>query len=366
MAGQSNMRGHGYYRDPFTGHELCKEPQPHVFLYDSSERWRPFDRDPSHQLHQSPRSVHHTLPDPTVRDPHLLETRGASLAVGFANMYRAIMPDVPLGLIASAHGGTSLSDWQRPAELNTQTADTTLYGAMWDRIQQVHSVAGILWYQGESDTSNKQDADTYLDRFQHWLSTLRADLEQPNLPLVFVQIGPHRVNVPAMMEHWKTVQDAQFQLMGSCPFTAGVASLDVDLDDRLHLSACGLSSVGKRLAIAAHKAKQGQGHQATPLPDKAYLETTPSGHTSIVVEFKYLHKPWHLKAYEQVFGFSIESSKIALLKTIVCDDSKGSVRLYLSDKPDTPFTICYGMHQSMVNLVTLDGMALPAFKLKVY
>lgn len=371
MAGQSNMRGHGYLTDRFTHQSHQSSVLSNVHLFNSQEAWQ-VASDPTHRLALSPRQVHHTLPDPTVKHPELLECRGASLGLAFAGHYQELEGhSVPVGLIASAHGGTSLNDWKRPDEINADTANTTLYGAMVDRIRKVGQVAGILWYQGESDTTNKEDASTYYARFQEWMKVLRQDAGQ-SMPFVFVQIGAHRVDVPEMVAGWMEVQDAQVKLFDhGHPNTAGVASLDGGLDDRLHLSAVALKKVGKRLARAAHDAKQGLGSSATPLPWRARLEIAEIKNTppSIVLEFKHMESnKWKNNPGEEIFGFEVvfkeEEEKVTLLSAQVQEDRR-TIRLYLSDPIQTPISVRYGMNQKAINLIAVNGMTLPAFTIDI-
>ncbi|KAI8327884.1 SGNH hydrolase-type esterase domain-containing protein [Blakeslea trispora] len=366
MAGQSNMRGHGLYYNPFTQQDLREESShPQLFLFNSSEEWQPFTRDPSHRLASSPRTVHHTLPDPTVRNPTLLTYRGASLTNGFANTYQMLHPNIPLGLIACAHGGTSLYDW-RPT---VNESDTSLYGAMIDKIKKNgNHIRGILWYQGESDATDPSFASHYAHTFKHWLSSVRTDLQNPNLPVVIVQIGPHRLDKPDMVDLWNIVQDQQCQLFGLTPYTAGITSIDADLDDRLHLSAKSLSVIGKRLAYAAEKASLGQGPRATPLPSCAYCETFTFDKLTImtvVVKFKYLDTPWQLTQNQPVFGFSVAASRtnepVGLLKAMMDDPEEGTVRLHLINPTKADLVIHYSLLAGPCNLVTTDGRALPAF-----
>ncbi|OAD06763.1 carbohydrate esterase family 6 protein, partial [Mucor lusitanicus CBS 277.49] len=164
------MRGHGYQIDPYTNCTLIEQGQLGTHLYDSKEEWTRA-KEPLHQLYLSPRTY-----------------RGASLGLSFAKEYREKLSNVPVGLVASAHGGTSLNDWKRPDTLDEDSEDKTLYGAMMARIKAVGGrIAGILWYQGESDTTVAEDALTYRDRFRLWMDTLRQDLRDPTLPIAFVQ-----------------------------------------------------------------------------------------------------------------------------------------------------------------------------------
>ncbi|CAO3618244.1 unnamed protein product [Mucor hiemalis] len=329
MAGQSNMRGHGFLKTPF-GDEPPHKRLDHVHLFDSTETWR-VNSDPTHALYLSKRTVHHTLPDPTVRNPKLCEFRGASIGPSFGAHYER---GVPIGLIASAHGGVSLKDWKRPTTLDENTYNTTLYGAMMDRICKIGgNIAGILWYQGESDTLCSQDAQTYGERFQHWLQLLRADIS-PKLPVVLVQLGQHRIDVPATIENWKTVQNEQRRLMDTEPYLVGVASLDCGLDDRLHLSKDGLDILGRRLALAASLALRGQ--QATPSPKSAMYEKMVciprelEVHT-IKIDFELPENFQFQSGGTDVLGFEVlGSSNISVLRTRI---ENNSIRLYLTGEP---------------------------------
>jgi hypothetical protein len=375
MAGQSNMRGHGYLKDAFrsdTDDEENKEPFSSCHLFDSTETWR-VASDPSHCLQLSKRTVHHALPDPTVRNPEICQYRGASLAPAFGSTYSSNTKDqVPVGLIASAHGGVSLQDWKRPSELNTETYNTTLYGAMIDRINQVGNyIAGVLWYQGESDTLVSRDAETYGQRFQEWIKILRLDLKRPNLPIVFVQLGPHKLDVPETIKNWMTVQDQQIQLMGIDNYITGVASRDCILDDRLHLSKDGLSLLGKRLAIAALLAIEGKAKLATPLPKTAIYEKIPLipgllQVDSIKLEFDL---PPNFEFYADglnVIGFEIENQQNVVILRACIEQDKQSIRLYLSDNPipteEETATISYGMNQQEINLNLNQDSILPVFR----
>ncbi|KAG0737299.1 hypothetical protein G6F16_012147 [Rhizopus arrhizus] len=366
MAGQSNMRGHGFLCNPFDNQSLVISPVNSICLYASNENWREA-AEPTHNLFTSPRAVHHTLPDPTVANPDICKFRGASLGLAFAKEYQRLNNGIPVGLVACAHGGTSLEDWQRPEEINKNTAQNTLYGAMIDKIHAIgNHVAGILWYQGESDAVNLEASKTYYERFRHWLDLLRADT-RADMPVAFVQIGAHRIDRPEGIEAWKNVQEHQRKLFGYKSITAGVASLDCSLDDRVHLSASGLIKVGKRLAHAAIEAVKKTAEFTTPICEAAaceQIELIPSVLSVYSIKLSFSHMEnleWICN--EQIEGFELNNCENNVV--IVNAKVEGKrVRLYLSHKPTTSDTLylSYGMNQQKATLVTTGGSALPAFK----
>ncbi|CAO3609283.1 unnamed protein product [Mucor fragilis] len=349
MAGQSNMRGHGYQIDPYTNRSLIEQGQPGIHLYNSKEEWA-IAKEPLHQLYLSKRTVHHTLPDPTVKNPKLLEYRGASLGLSFAKQYQQENPNVPVGLVASAHGGTSLNDWKRPDTLNDDAQDTTLYGAMLARIKAVGGcIAGILWYQGESDTNAAADASTYKERFRLWMRVVREDVGNATLPIAFVQIGPHAIDVEETKKNWELVQLAQFDLMTEQDYTAGVASIDCSLDDRLHLSAAGLKIVGRRLAIVASRLlHSSQGTVSFPnyVFCAQYQEPITPGLTGKV-------PPCILFTVNQAWPNE------GLVEDI---EGGNQIRIWISHKPKTELLLTYGLTYPLFDS---SNKGWPAFRIKV-
>lgn len=371
MAGQSNMRGHAFYNDPFTGESYIPEPIPSVHLFQSNETWA-IATEPTHRLHESPRRVHKTLPDPTVRNPQILESRGVSLGLFFAKAYQEKNDNVPLGLVASAHGGTSIEQWNEYQWIREDVEDAyqdTLYGAMLGRIKKVGGhVAGVLWYQGETDGCS-EDNDLYAAGMMQLFEAMRRDIH-PNLPIVCAQIG-RLVSNDVDDWRWSTVAELQLR---DCeqegPFTAAVASVDCELDDKIHLSAHGLKTVGYRMAVGATLARIGKGQEASPKVDRiVYEETNQSGVVvrSLKVTFKYLDR-W--KLVDKVYGFSLRDraknyGEASFIYASRIEEDDQSVRLLLSPQIEAirehldKLVVWYGYGKNPVcNLTTISGMAL--------
>ena len=244
LAGQSNMEGSADLVD-------LEAPHPRVHSFQSREEWAAAE-EPLHWLNESPRPVHHALsgmemPDsPAPRDS--ARAKGAGLGLTFAKaMVEAT--GVPIGLIPSAHGGTSMQQWE-PSRKNL--GGGSLYGATLARVQAVGGkVAGILWYQGESD-SNPTDAAVYERRMADLVQSFRSDLGQPDLPFLFVQLGGF-VTDPAvdLVRGWNSIRESQRTLAQTIPHSAVVSAIDLGLDDGIHIDTAGLKTLGCRLAAAA-------------------------------------------------------------------------------------------------------------------
>lgn len=369
MAGQSNMRGNGFYDDPW--HHYAEQEddttsvvkQYYQSLFNSSEIWQPLEHEPTHRLDASIREVDFNLSDPS-RAEGYYKVRGVSPGLAFARAYDSNMP---VGLLATAHGGTTLDEWA-PAPLG----NTTLYGAMLARLARIENhIAGILWYQGESDATESNSID-YQQRMEDWLTHLRNDLARPQLPFVQVQIARHYMVGESDMA-WSTVRNAQQNMVRQTTdhYRATVSSLDGEMDDRIHLSLSGQNKVGHRLARAAILARDGKGPTATPLFANATLESLQVNGvnqnwatlTSLLLRFDNVDA-W--KKVDRVFGFTLHASDGTPIPVIYKARIEGPhVRLYLTNearnyKGDIFLYYGYGTTPD-VNLETVSDRGLLAF-----
>ena len=298
LAGQSNMEGVGGLVDVET-------PSPFVRSFQSRERWAVAE-EPLHWLEESPRPVHHRLRglaplsgEPGPRDP--ARSTGAGLGLTFAKARHA-RTGVPIGLIPSAHGGTSMQQWDPALRA---LGGESLYGATCERVRAVGGrVAGILWYQGESD-ANPADAARYKDRLTDLVGAFRADLGQPDLPFYYVQIGRYIADpLPAAVEGWNGIREAQRTWSGTLPHTAVVSAIDLELDDSIHIGTRGLRRLGGRLAGAA------DGH---PGPDLASARIEADGWR---VRATLRDPRGGLRSLGRPSGFTVRDARGELLRVI--------------------------------------------------
>jgi sialate O-acetylesterase len=137
LGGQSNMQGCGLQKSRLPG-------KPMVRAFYMTDEWDTAV-DPIHNLWEAIDPVHGGSP---TNPPN--KTTGVGPGVAFGQeLYK--WTGVPQGLIACAHGGTSMSQWD-PAKKSL--GGGSLYGASIRRlIKNGGRVAGIAWYQGESDAT---------------------------------------------------------------------------------------------------------------------------------------------------------------------------------------------------------------------
>jgi sialate O-acetylesterase len=273
LAGQSNMEGVGDLVD-------VTPPNFRVMLLGMDGKWAQAE-EPLHWLVDSPDPVHSG--DPKTRADrsaatHKRRTKGAGLGLPFA-VALTEATGIPIGLVACAHGGTSMGQWD-PAKKGE--GGNSLYGSM---IRQTTLAGGkfkgMLWYQGESDAmSSPETWQAYGKNLANFISAVRQDFGQPELPVYFVQLG--RFVNPRDPAGWNSVREAQRLLPERVPNTAVISVLDLELDDGIHVGTKGLERAGQRLARIAERELFGQVGATTPTLDRVYK----SGPRTLVVKFK--------------------------------------------------------------------------------
>ena len=230
LAGQSNMSGRGAL-GPQIPPELS--PDPNISVYGNDGQWRvaaePLDR-ADNQV-----------------DAISVDTQaGVGPGLVFAKALRQANPKRKVILVPCAKGGSFMAQW-RP-----NNSRATLYGSCLARIREVQGqgrLAGILWYQGESDARDILNAQLWPHRFSHLINQFRADLNANALPVLLIGLGdqPQVGRFADQFPHWKFVQDAQSKFVMADVRYVSAAGLP-KLDDDLHLSTPGQIKLGQSAA----------------------------------------------------------------------------------------------------------------------
>ena len=227
IAGQSNSAGYG--RGP-----VFDAPELGVHVLRNSEQWALA----THPLNESTDTRHAVNREAA--------NSGHSPYLRFGKRLQAAS-GVPIGLIQTSLGGSPLQQWN-PTEPGTPS----LYDNM------LHCVAlaggrarGVLWYQGESDTSPEASV-TYLSRFTKTVTSWRKALKNPDLLVLTVQLN--RCFFASGEEGdrgWSTVREAQRQAARTIPGVTISPTFDLTLSDMIHISSEGNLVLGDRMAQCA-------------------------------------------------------------------------------------------------------------------
>jgi sialate O-acetylesterase len=290
LGGQSNMQGCGLQKFRLPG-------KPMVRAFYMTDEWDTAV-DPIHNLWEAIDPVHGGSP---TNPPNKVTGVGPGVAFG-QELYK--LTGVPQGLIACAHGGTSMSQWD-PSQKSL--GGGSLYGASIRRlIKNGGRIAGIAWYQGESD-ANTDAAPLYTQRMKTLIRSFRRDAGDAKLPFVLVQIS-RVVSMGFPAASWNSVQDQQRTLQDEVSHVATVPAIDLMFDDGIHIGAQGCHRLGKRLAQAMATLKWGRKFGKPPIR----LRGVEIGHdrvhgwTEVIATFDNVEG--QLRSGDRPAGFAITDS----------------------------------------------------------
>jgi sialate O-acetylesterase len=382
LAGQSNMSGCGR----FTG---FLPPDQNITMLNMDDRWITAV-DPLHRIYDSNspvirryfKQVHKGTDETFLENRRALHTRPSDaflMGVGMGHFFAAQIRgqiDIQIGLVPCAYGGTLMSDWD-PA--NRSDPNGSLYQYMLDRIAAADGkIDGVLWSQGEGDGCYPEKARNYQKNMLNFIDTLRRDTNSPDLPFFIVQTGRFCTGPsPQPGPDWEIVRDAQRRIADLRHGVYVIASLDVPLDDPIHISAAGHARTGKRLAeIALSKVYHVPGH-ANPIRLASIEYVDPNRITSppcfpkpIQMRIKFEGVNGKLTAQGRPTGFEFRSTPSAknrpMFYRVEFDVNEPAMIILWLAQPEGPLepglTLIYGGGMDpYVNIVDEFDMPVPAF-----
>lgn len=221
LVGQSNMAGRGVVE----AQDLAVNPR--VLMLSKDGQWVP------------------------AVDPLHFDKAAAGVGLGktFGQLIAAANPDVTIGLIPCAVGGSPIDSWQ-PGVFYPPTKSHP-----WDDMVKRAELAlpagtlkGILWHQGESD-STAALAPTYAAKLHDLVKRLRTLVKSPEVPFIAGQMGQFD-GVPWSPEK-KAVDQAHRDLPKEVPHTAFVTAEGLHhKGDKVHFDSAAYRELGKRYAAA--------------------------------------------------------------------------------------------------------------------
>ncbi|KAF7138222.1 hypothetical protein RHSIM_Rhsim07G0224600 [Rhododendron simsii] len=220
LAGQSNMSGRGGVTNgtwdgfvpPGCG------PNPSVLRLAANLTWVP-------------------AAEPLHKDIDVNVTAGVGPGMSFANALLAYDPGLGVvGLVPCAIGGTKISQWVRGSFLYDQLVRRAGAAA-----RGGGKIQAMLWYQGESDTVDEEDAESYKGRLEKFFEDLRSDLQSPSLPIIQVAIAS------AQGPFIEKVREAQLRLDLANVKCVDAKGLELGRD-HLHLTTSAEAQLGGMLA----------------------------------------------------------------------------------------------------------------------
>jgi sialate O-acetylesterase len=181
----------------------------------------------------------------------------SALAYHFGAKLNKVL-DVPVGLIQTAWGGSSVEAWMDGQTLSTfgiklptempdkykNLVPSLLYNGMLNPYVP-YSIRGVIWYQGES---NVYEPEEYKKLFPALIGSWRSKWGKEKMPFYFVQIAPfsYKKNQPVNSAF---LREAQMQTMLNVNDTGMAVTLDIGDCNNIHPAEKKL--IGERLVAWA-------------------------------------------------------------------------------------------------------------------
>jgi hypothetical protein len=230
LAGQSNMVGWAPIPDG-------EKTDPRIYVFGKDYHWRIAD---------------HPIEDAFNQVDMVSENRiagfGPAMDFAFAGLERH--PDIVIGVIPCAKNSSAIIQWQR------DLSDQSLYGSCLKRAQAASvmgEISGLLFFQGEEDALDpiqypqpEPHPGDWARLFSAFMADFRADLDQPNLPVIYAQLGSN--SALADFPKWVIVKEQQASV--TLPMTDMIVTDDLPLMDGLHFTTDSYRVIGKRFAEA--------------------------------------------------------------------------------------------------------------------
>jgi hypothetical protein len=189
---------------------------------------------------------------------------GTCFAESFAKAYADEHPDVDVGIIPCADGGTSLSQWKEGSLLFDNAVACTKLAMRTSRL------VAILWHQGEGDCS-KECSEEYFDRLTEMVNALRRQLGAEDVPFIVGGLGDYLVKYPAPnLGQWYGAVNAQLMRYAESDARVAYASAEglTPNPDNLHFNHRSLMEFGLRYYAAFRTVEKTE----TPAEEKPVTE----------------------------------------------------------------------------------------------
>ena len=210
LMGQSNMSGRASYSSA-EGADMDR-----TYLFNNNNRW---------SIASNPLNKYAILGDSS-----------SQVAMGpsyyFAKTLNQYIPDLQLGLVVNAKGGSAISQWMK----GTFYYENSVAKAK--EAMKYGTLKGIIWHQGCSDSSKYSE---YMDKLKQLVSDLRTDLGDPTLPFIAGQINPSNDNKAEFNKVITTISD-------HIPYSSYAKADDLTTIDGTHFDSASQKMLGQRYA----------------------------------------------------------------------------------------------------------------------
>lgn len=173
---------------------------------------------------------------------------GVGPGLTFGRLMAARDTSLTIGLIPCAVGGSGIDAWSPGAYFEgtkTHPYDDALARAR--TAMQAGTLAGIIWHQGETDSTPEKSA-LYQQKLKILIKKLREDLQAPTVPFVAGQLPAFQINKPGP-DGRPSVNDAAVRI------NEAVAGLTKQVTNYAYITAEGTSDIGDHTHFNAVSAR---------------------------------------------------------------------------------------------------------------
>lgn len=265
---------------------------------------------------------------------------GTSPYLSFGKNFRKFSR-YPVGLVATAMGGQAMKRWN--------TDGGKLYVNMIEQAKACGGdFAGVLWYQGCSDTDEK-NADSYKEKFYSMIKGFRKELGY-DIPFFTFQLNRQvdGLNDPG----WGMVREAQRMSAKELPAVYVLPTIDCSLSDSIHNNAHACVQLGERMArLCGHVLYDGPEFFAPEITSAVCKDT------EVTLAFANMQRGFVVQsALSENIGltFMDEDGEISFERAHFPQDAKNTMTINLERKPVGSCSVSFGWQANPTFMPPVD------------
>ena len=220
---------------------------------------------------------------------HFIEEKPYCIAFGDDRFSLNPMPAdcIPLSRQWKHHAGAEMPSCPS-SDVSLQNMPTTLYNAVLYPLAP-YALAGVVWYQGESNTGNARD---YAPMLRMLMANWREVFQQPRLPFAIVQLANYMAFVPQPQNTgWSQVREAQRVVAQEDAFAESV--VNIDLGETVDIHPLRKKEVAERVGLCLERLAYNNNVELFP---KVISTTFNEGKVTITLDQQM--RPGSLKFFE--------------------------------------------------------------------
>ncbi|MFB9052914.1 sialate O-acetylesterase [Formosa undariae] len=178
---------------------------------------------------------------------HFYEPTMAGLDIGKSfgeELIKHIPDSITVLLIPTAVGGSKIEKWINDENFRK----VRLFSNFEEKLKLAENygeVKGILWHQGESNTSNKNSINAYENNLSLLISKFRKIAKNNQLPVIIGELGSYSEN----KDQWNAINSKIISVSKTDSLIGLVRTQDLtDRGDNVHFNSKSIRLLGKRYA----------------------------------------------------------------------------------------------------------------------